>query len=186
LVCLKTCFHETKVLPHLMDILHHHLERNDNSAAASLLMLFTKIARDESRTRAIFMMRLFPRWKEVFDSNDGEGVRMPRQHEGTTGKLIIDAMQSSNTGLQFYANEFVFLLCNENAGAFTKFVGFGPAAGHLAVRGLMNMGSVKSNPLLCFVFFFFFFVNATKKIKETVLKLALQQLLKPVARTESE
>ncbi len=126
-----------------MDILHHHLEVGDNSATASVLMLFTKIARDEPRTRAIFMMRLFPRWKEVFDSNDGEGVRMPKQHEGTTGKLIIDGMQSSNTGLQFYANEFVFLLCNENAGAFTKFVGFGPAAGHLAVRGLMNMGNVK-------------------------------------------
>jgi hypothetical protein len=55
----------------------------------------------------------------------------------------VDAMQSSNTGLQFYANEFVYLLCNESAGAFTRFVGFGPAAGHLAVRGLMNMGSVK-------------------------------------------
>merc|ERR1711991_314366 len=66
-------------------------------------------------------------------------------------------MQSANTGLHFYANEFVFLLCNENAGAFTRFVGFGPAAGssslflsffslyfegHLAVRGLMNFGDV--------------------------------------------
>jgi hypothetical protein len=66
-----------QVLPHLMDILHHHLERADNSAASSVLMLLTKIARDESRTRAIFMMRLFPRWKEVFDSNDGE-VRKER------------------------------------------------------------------------------------------------------------
>ncbi len=133
-------FDAYKTLPHLMDILHHHLEHKDDAAAASLLMLFTKIARDESKTRAIFMMRMFPRWKEIFESDNSEGVRMPEQHQGTTGKLIIDGMQSSSTGLQFYANEFVYLLCNESPGAFTRFVGFGPAAGHLAVRGLMNLG----------------------------------------------
>lgn len=128
------------VLPHLMNICIHHLETHQGNASASFLMLFTKIARDEPRTRAIFMMRFFPRWKEVFENDSGEGVRMPEEHNGTPGKLVIDAMQSADTGLHFYANEFVFLLCNESAGAFTKFVGFGPAAGHLAVRGLMNMG----------------------------------------------
>jgi hypothetical protein len=128
------------VLPHLMNICHFHLENKTVSASASMLMLFTKIARDEPRTRAIFMQKMFPEWKAIFEDDSGDNVKMPKQHEGTTGKLVIDCMQSSNAGLQFYANEFVFLLCNENAGAFTKFVGFGPAAGHLAVRGLMNMG----------------------------------------------
>jgi hypothetical protein len=132
-------FDAYKTLPHLMDILNYHLEKNDAAAAASTLMLFTKIARDEPKTRAIFMTRMFPRWKEVFEST-AEGVRMPEQHLNTPGKLVIDAMQSSSTGLQFYANEFVYLLCNESAGAFTHFVGFGSAAGHLAVRGLMNLG----------------------------------------------
>lgn len=42
--------------------------------------------------------------------------------------------------MQFFSNEFVFLLCNETAGAFTRFVGFGSAAGHLAMRGLMKIG----------------------------------------------
>lgn len=129
------------VLPYLMDILIYHMELGqDEGYIASLLMLFTKIARDEPRTRAIFMQRLFPNWKAVFENPSHEPVRMPKQHEGTPGKLIIDYMQASNTGLHFYANEFVFLLCNENAGAFTTFVGFGPAAGHLAIRGLMNVG----------------------------------------------
>lgn len=86
------------------------------------------------------MQTMFPRWKEIFESADNDGVQMPSQHRDTMGKLVIDCMQSINTGLHFYANEFVFLLCNENAGAFTRFVGFGPAAGHLAVRGLMNFG----------------------------------------------
>lgn len=128
-------------LPHLMKILNHQLVAQDQSSAASMLMLFTKIARDEPKTRALFMESLFPRWREIFQQQ-GDAVAMPPQHNGTMGKLIIDCMQSSNTGLHFYANEFVFLLCNERAGAFTKFVGFGPAAGHLAVRGLMNVGDV--------------------------------------------
>ena len=126
-------------LPHLIKICNHQLVSQDFSAAASMLMLFTKIARDEPKTRALFMETMFPKWREIFQS-EGDAVKMPPQHNDTMGKLIIDAMQSSNTGLQFYANEFVFLLCNENAGAFTRFVGFGPAAGHLAVRGLMNFG----------------------------------------------
>ena len=144
-------FDAYKVLPYLMDICEHHLTQNDVAASTTILMLFTKIARDEPRTRAIFMMKMFPRWKEVFEADQGEGVRMPEQHEGTPGKLVIDAMQKSDAGLHFFANEFVFLLCNENAGAFTKFCGFGPAAGHLAVRGLMSLpgggGDQHQNPV---------------------------------------
>ena len=133
-------FDAYRVLPHLMKICQHILTIQNRSASTSMLMLFTKIVRDEPKTRAIFMMNMFPKWKEVFEANSGENVRMPEQHENTPGKLVIDAMQDADTGLHFYANEFVFILCNENAGAFTKFVGFGPAAGHLAIRGLMNMG----------------------------------------------
>lgn len=133
-------FDAYKVLPYLIKICEFHLNMPefDASATATILMLFTKIVRDEPRTRALFLQAMFPRWQEILQS-DQDIVAMPPQHNGTIGKRIIDCMQTSNTGLQFYSNEFVFLLCNEQAEAFTRFVGFGPGAGHLAVRGLLGM-----------------------------------------------
>jgi hypothetical protein len=67
------------------------------------------------------------------------GVEVPYADEDTMTNRLVKLMSDSNPAVSHYAQEVLFTLCGENQDEFTRNVGFGSAAGLLAMRGFMKL-----------------------------------------------
>jgi hypothetical protein len=67
------------------------------------------------------------------------GVEVPYASESNLTNRLIKLMSEANPAVSYFAQELLFTLCEESSDEFTRVVGFGSAAGLLAMRGLLKM-----------------------------------------------
>lgn len=100
--------------------------------------------------RAYGMQRLFPdrNLTEEKDRNtDGKlCMDLPPSAVKSTGNKIVKLMTSFHQAVQFTSNDLIFALVGEDPDAFIRLVGFGNAAGLLAMRNLFGMGANLKGP----------------------------------------
>jgi hypothetical protein len=69
------------------------------------------------------------------------GVQVPYANENNLTNRLIKLMSEANPAVSYFAQDLLFALCEENSDEFTRVVGFGSAAGLLAMRGFLKMPS---------------------------------------------
>lgn len=100
--------------------------------------------------RAYGMQRLFPDRnlaEEKERSTDGKlCMDLPPSVLQSTGNKFVKLMTSFHQAVQFTSNDLIFALVGEDPDAFIRLVGFGNAAGLLAMRNLFGMGANLKGP----------------------------------------
>jgi len=139
-VC-TTMFDPEKTLQSLIDILVVNVEDTTNPAQSltPILLVLTSIAKAIPRARGILKQIVFPNASQVKEESR-VGIEAPSQNvdPNTLGGKLIPHMTSFNFALKYYVNEFLFVLCDEDANELVKMTGFGNAAGLLATYNLFS------------------------------------------------
>ncbi len=104
----------------------------------TLLMLVNRMARAHGDIRNELRQVVFP------DAKYGRdlvrvGVEVPYADEDSMTNRLIKLMSDANPAVSHYAQDLLYGLCGDNGEEFTRVVGFGSAAGLLAMRGLMKL-----------------------------------------------
>lgn len=66
---------------------------------------------------------------------------IPKSDIETTGNKIVKLLTSFHQAIQFTSNDLLFSLVGEDPDKYIRLVGFGNAAGLLAMRNLFGMGA---------------------------------------------
>eukprot|EP01103_Thecamoeba_quadrilineata_P016370 TRINITY_DN5453_c0_g1_i1.p1 TRINITY_DN5453_c0_g1~~TRINITY_DN5453_c0_g1_i1.p1 ORF type:complete len:436 (-),score=88.53 TRINITY_DN5453_c0_g1_i1:69-1376(-) len=136
--CTKL-FQPEQTLQSLIQILKYQTEETTNPAQAltPILLVLTSIAKAIPAARQILKKEVFPNADQVSSS----GIEAPSASidgVGLSSKLI-PHMTSFNFALKYYVNEFLFVICDEDANELVRMTGFGNAAGLLATYNLFSM-----------------------------------------------
>jgi len=139
-VC-TTMFDPERNLQSLIEILVENVEDTVNPAQSltPILLVLTSIAKAIPRARGILKQKVFPNANQVKEESR-VGIEAPSQNvdPNTLGGKLIPHMTSFNFALKYYVNEFLFVLCDEDANELVKMTGFGNAAGLLATYNLFS------------------------------------------------
>lgn len=104
----------------------------------TLLMLVDRLARGSDATRQQLRALVLPPAKYGRDVLVSGGVEQPHAADDSLCNLLVARMGAADLGVSHYAGDLLFALCDDDADEFTRCVGFGRAAGLLAMRGLMR------------------------------------------------
>jgi Guanine nucleotide exchange factor synembryn len=144
-------FHPERTLDALIHVLTVQVGANaaganPSDALVPVLLVLSSIARAIPRARAILKSVVFP--PEVLSGSVAQdGVHAPkvvRDSESIAAQLL-PHMCAVEAGLKHYVNEFLFVVCDENAEELVRLTGFGNAAGFLAMRGLFSPQQFDAN-----------------------------------------
>jgi len=134
--------------------------------------------------RAYGMERMFPGRdleKEIETNADGKlCMDVPDPAAETTGNKIVKLMTSFHQAIQFTSNDLLFALVGEDADAFIRLVGFGNAAGLLAMRNLFGMGANLHGDTLSQ------FKQETKNIAENMTEEEKEEFFKSITAEDKK
>mmetsp|Transcript_3858 Transcript_3858/g.4275 ORF Transcript_3858/g.4275 Transcript_3858/m.4275 type:complete len:455 (+) Transcript_3858:70-1434(+) len=132
-----------KTLGALMELLEITLERIPNECPIQLLMLLCCIAHNFVPAQRYFLEKMFPHRDlgvELELEVGKPAVETAQKDYPCMGNKLIPFLMSLKEADKYFANELMFQICGENDKVFIKLVGFGPAAGQLAMRNMFGMG----------------------------------------------
>lgn len=135
------------VLKNLFDLLDDEMSIVDETRKnfLPLFMILKNLLAVNVDIRPYAMNRMFPGRdleSEADRNNDGKlCMDVPDPVAETTGNKIVKLMTSFHQAVQFTSNDLLFALVGEEADMFIRLVGFGNAAGLLAMRNLFGMGA---------------------------------------------
>jgi hypothetical protein len=131
----------------LCDALEYEVrEVGDNSKNLTMILMVSQLLLSQSlESRPYYFQRLFPNRdleRESLDASEETNINMDVLHKDsdTLGNRIVKYMTSFNQALKYSASELLFALVGEDAELLVRLVGFGNAAGLLAMRNLFGMG----------------------------------------------
>jgi len=131
-----------------IDSLEHEIRNvgDDSKNLPMLLMVGHFLLSQAPEVRPYFFQRLFPNRdlekEEEEDTGEDSKVNMDVKFKDTDtlGNRMVKYMTSFNQALKHSASELLFSLVGEDAQNLVRLVGFGNAAGVLAMRNLFGMG----------------------------------------------
>jgi hypothetical protein len=133
-----------KTLPAFLRELKVQLAKPDNApeSLTPILLVLTSIARDLPTARRLLKSIIFP-VETPMPAEPTALIDTPPEvaNSGSLGAALIAHMTSAHTALNYYCNEFIFQLCDEDANKVIALTGFGPAAGLFHMRGLFGFGT---------------------------------------------
>ena len=106
----------------------------------TLLMLLTRmiglsdVARAEAR-EVVFPAAKYAKEVLASTTKQHDAVQQPYADEDTRANRLIALLSNANAGVCQTTQQFLFQLCDSDKDEFTRLVGFGSAAGFLAMRG---------------------------------------------------
>mmetsp|Transcript_20868 Transcript_20868/g.28785 ORF Transcript_20868/g.28785 Transcript_20868/m.28785 type:complete len:501 (+) Transcript_20868:64-1566(+) len=138
-------FEPERTLDALIDVLHFQVDIAvaDESRAAEvltpILLNLTAIAKAIPRARPILRAAVFP--KEVFEADSQATIQAHEILEkgDSLASKLMEFMTSFNVAVKHYANNFFYVILDEDANELVRLAGFGRAAGLLATLKLFGM-----------------------------------------------
>lgn len=122
------------ILRELVEILRVQLQQNDLvDALTPILVLLTHLTQNVPSARTSFRKAILP--EKINEDVTMEGT----QENVSLSAKIKTLMTSSNVALKHYAQQFLFVLCNEEGEEFSRLVGLGLGAGLLQEQQMLNM-----------------------------------------------
>ena len=130
-------FDGRKVVPQLVQLFQLFLsnENKKQQLLAPILVLLNNIALNIPPTRPLFYDLFFP--NPIGEREDL--VAPPKEIEGTLGEKLVQIMFSPNDALKILSGDLLWTICQEDPSYFSRTVGFGNGAGHLAYKGMLKM-----------------------------------------------
>jgi hypothetical protein len=135
------------VLKNLFDLLDDEMKAMDENKKnfLPLFIILKNLLSLIPDIRPYGMKRLFPdRDLESEKERNTDGklcMDVPQSDIETTGNRVVKLLTSFHQAIQFTSNDLLFALVGEDPDKFIRLVGFGNAAGLLAMRNLFGMGA---------------------------------------------
>lgn len=144
---LLTLGDKEAVLKNLFDLLDDEMSIMDENKKnfLPLFIILKNLLGSIPDIRPYGMKRLFPdRNLESEKERNSDGklcMDVPQSEIETTGNRIVKLLTSFHQAVQFTSNDLLFALVGEDPDKYIRLVGFGNAAGLLAMRNLFGMGA---------------------------------------------